>query len=363
MPVMKILFVGETWMGSSARSLRDALAAVPALYVDDIGEDHYFPKGRSLMVRGANRILHRWHRAELEAELRSRLAEVRPEVLMVYKGNGVTAEAVRKAKRAGVFTVNVFPDCSPHAHGAVLRDAVGEYDLVVSTKAFHPRWWKDVYGYDNECAFVPHGYDPAVHYWATPPEAEKQDFDVVMVSTWRPQYHDMLFGLAQHPLGRRIAAGVAGPGWQSHAREFPKHWQFPGAVRGKAYGEFARRGRIAIAPVQREVVIDGRSQPGEEDTTRTYELAAAGCFFVHRRTSYVESIYDEHSEVPMWGDTEELASMIDKYLPLDKVRKDMAIRAQMRAVPAYSIPSRVGHIVEIIESHMGRNRQRGAMRR
>lgn len=349
---MRIVFVGETWMGSSARSLREALCANPSLYVDEIGEDLYFPKGRSLVVRGMNRLLYRWQRAELEAEIRSRLARMRPDVLMVYKGNGVTAETVRNAKRAGAFTVNVFPDCSPHAHGGDLRDAIGEYDLVVSTKPFHPAGWEGVYGYRNECVFVPHGYDPSVHFWREMPNVDAQDFDVVMVSGWRPQYHDLLLRLARHPVGQRLRAGIAGPGWLARARVFPRSWRFAEAVHGKAYGEFVRRGKIVIAPVNREVVISGKPQPGDEDTTRTYELAAAGCFFLHRRTAYVRTIYDEQSEVPMWDDAEELAELIGKYLPIESRRREMAARAHARAVPAYSIPSRATEIAEIVRNRI-----------
>ena len=165
-----MLFVGETWRGSSARSLREALAQLSAVEIDDIGEDHYFPKGRSLLVRGTNRLLSRVHRAELASEISTKLSALRPDVLLVYKGSGINANVVRQAKQAGVFTVNVFPDPSPHAFGKTLHEAMGEYDLVVSTKPFHPPGWTSIYGYRNRCVCVQHGYDPAVHYWRDPPE-------------------------------------------------------------------------------------------------------------------------------------------------------------------------------------------------
>lgn len=357
---MRILFVGETWMGSSARSLREALCTLHGLSVDDVGEDHYFPKGRSLAVRGANRLLNRWHRAELESEIDSRLAAARPDILLVYKGNGVSAETVCRAKRAGVFTVNVFPDYSPHAYGASLRKAMGEYDLVVSTKPFHPDGWRRIYGYRNECVFVPHGYDPSVHYWSAPSDPDEQVFDAVLVSGWRPQYHETLLQLSRRPIGKQIRVGVAGPGWLARAGEFPTEWHFAAPMHGKAYGEFVRRGKIAIAPVHREVLIDGKRQPGDEDTTRTYELAAAGCFFLHRRTPFVRTIYDESTEVPMWDDVDELAQHIGTYLGLDAVRREMAMRAHARAVPAYSIPARAERIVEVVRSRISRIRPQPA---
>ena len=158
----------------------------PNVEMDDLGEDNYCPKGRSLVVRGSNRLLRHWHQAELERDIARKISAFQPDVLIVYKGNAVSAKVVCNAKKVGVFTVNVFPDCSPHAHGNALRKAMGEYDFVISTKPFHPSGWQSIYGYRNNCECVPHGYDPAVHYWPDIPI--NQDLDIVLAATWRLQY-------------------------------------------------------------------------------------------------------------------------------------------------------------------------------
>ena len=348
---MNILFVGDSWQGSTARSTREALAAMPDVNLDDIGEDHYFPAGRSLVVRGAKRLLRPWHRRELERTIYGLIAARHPDVLMVYRGTAVNAAMVEQVKRSNVFTVNVFPDYSPHAYGNELKEAMGAYDLVVSTKPFHPEGWKSIYGYSNRCVCVPHGYDPAIHYWPDPPG--EQDFDVVVAATWRRQYHELMKQLAQAFAGSSMRVGIAGSGWTDHRSEFPPEWQLAPPLVGRAYGEWLRRGRIVIAPVHRDVVIDGVRQPGDEDTIRTYELAAMGCFFLHPRTQFVQTVYDERTEVPMWDDAEELASLVRRYLPLDSERRAMAARAQARAVPAYSFPQRarqiVGHVRDSLE--------------
>ena len=349
---MQILFVGETWKGSSARSLREAHEQLPGVAIDEVCEDHYSPKGSSLVVRSAVRLLRPWHRAELQRAIGAKIAADRPQVLLVYKGSGVSADVVRRAKQMGVLTVNVFPDCSPHAYGPRLQRAMGEYDLVISTKPFHPEGWKSIYSYHNRCLFVPHGYDPAVHYRATAPDSAQQKFDLTMVANWRPQYHGLMLELASRIAGKGLRVAIAGAGWSSHAQDLPRDWQLADAVRGRAYGEFARQGRIAIAPVHREVVINGRRQPGDEDSTRTYELAALQCFFVHRRTPFARTVYDEQREVPMWDDVAELAGLIDRYLPEPVARAEMAARAHARAVPAYSIPSRAEQVLKLIEAEM-----------
>lgn len=340
----RILFVGETWRGSSARSLRDGLERIDGIWLDEVGEDHYFPKARSRVLRGAVRLLRPMLRTELEQEVISKLDVLRPDVMMVYKGSGITAQLVRHAKSMGVFVVDVFPDASPLLHGPNLREAMGEYDLVISTKPFHPPIWKTIYGYSNDCVCVPHGYDPAVHYWADAPGA--QEFDVVLAASWRPQYEKLMMAFGALLPEPSLRVGLAGPGWSARSALFPAHWVCAGSLIGRAYGDWLRRGKIAIAPVNSEVVIAGRSHPGDEDTTRSYELAAAGCFFVHRRTPYIQTVYDEKTEVPMWDDPIELAALVSKYLPRAAERRAMAAAAHMRAVPAYSIPSRAKQVLE-----------------
>jgi hypothetical protein len=341
---MKILFVGDCWMGSSARSLREALVILPDVDMDEIGEDLYVPHYRSLPLRVANRVLWPLQHREIVAEIDAKITAFKPDVLMVYKGSSVGAEVIQRAKRAGVFTVNIFPDVSPHAYGSKLRKAMGEYDLVISTKPFHPAGWSPIYGYRNRCVCVPHGYDPAVHFWPEPPQ--NQDFDIVLAATWRAQYHSLMQELASKLNDERLRIGIIGGGWRDHAAELPAGWVLADPLQGRSYGEWLRCGRIAIAPVHTDVSIRGVQQPGDEDTTRTYELAAAGCFFLHRRTEYVQSIYDEGAEVPMWSNASELAALVRKYLPLEEVRRSMAARAHLRAVPAYSIPKRAEQLLD-----------------
>jgi spore maturation protein CgeB len=243
--------------------------------------------------------------------------------------------------------INIFPDCSPHAHGRRLQESMSCYDLVISTKPFHPQLWQSVYGYRNSCVFVPHGYDPAVHYWGDP--SPSQAYDVALCCTWRPEYHRLMRSFANALDDDRVSVAIAGSGWSAHRNQFPQHWHFVGLREGPAYGEFLRSAKIAIAPVNREMLIGGVKQPGDEDTTRTYELAAAHCFFLHQRTDYVATVYDEQNEVPLWGDATELASLVRHWLPDEAGRRLMAARAHARAVPAYSIPQRAVGVLQHIE--------------
>jgi glycosyl transferase family 1 len=347
---LRLLYVGDAWKGSSARSMREALEFLQATAVSEVDPGHYFPSYRSIVLRGVNRLLRFLQGKELEHRIVQLLHMMSPDVFLAYKGSGISTGLVRRMKAEGVLTVNIFPDCSPHAHGRALSQAIGEYDLVISTKPFHPEGWRHVYGYRNTCVCVPHGYDPTVHYWATAPTG--QVFDVVLAATWRPEYHKLMLDFATEMREWSCQVGLAGNGWRARRGEFPPHWSFADTPTGREYGTFLRSGRIAIAPVQRDVVVSGKRQPGDEDTTRTYELAAAQCFFVHRRTDYVQTVFKERTEVPLWDDVTELAALVRHYLPRNDERRMMATAAHKRAVPEYSVPNRAAQVMDHIRAQL-----------
>jgi hypothetical protein len=343
-----ILFIGETWFGSCARSLKEALNHCQAVTLEEVGEDHFIPKPRARWLRAVNRILLPAYRRELEEQVLSRLHRLQPQVLVAYKGTHLTEAFIRHCNKLGYLTVNVYPDCSPHAHSAEHQRAVGAYKLVISTKPFHPALWTSTYGYSNKCVFVPQGYDPNLHLVSAPPTAPR--FDIVLVATWRPEYGELLKRLANLLAGKGVTVGIGGNGWMQHRNEFPADWAFVGELQGRAYIDWLRQGKICLAPITRNVDINNVMQPGDEDTTRTYELAAAHCFFIHRRTSFAKLLYDEQTEVPMFDSVEELAEKILFYLPNVNMRTEMAAAAHARAVPRYSIVSRAGEILGHINS-------------
>ena len=351
---MKILFLGESWEGSSARSLKEALRRIAKSEsdeIDEINEDFYLPKARNSLLRVFHRLLAPAYRRELNQSVQSKCKTSPPDVLLVYKGFGVNKGLIDSVKKMGIFTVNVFPDYSPHAYGNRLRKTIAEYDLVISTKPFHPPLWNSLYGYNNQCVFVPHGYDPSVHLRTTPPT--DFDFDLGLVATWRPEYHALMCEVARLLAPDKLRVAIAGNGWKDKVNEFPDNWVFSGEVLGAGYTSWIRRVKIVLAPVNRNVVINGQLQPGDEDTTRTYELAASYCFFIHRRTDYVQTVYKENVEVPYYENAQELAKLVRHFHARDEERRKMAAAAHARAVPYYSIDARARQVAAQIQTYAG----------
>lgn len=354
---MKLLFIGESWLGSCARSMREALARRTDVELDEINEEAFLPKHRAKWLRGIHRLLGPQYRRELGDAVLTRVKRLQPDVVMTYKGNPIDTDLLGRIKACapGVLTVNVYPDYSPHAYGPSHRAAVGAYDLVISTKPFHPAAWLSTYGYTNECLFVPQGYDPKLHLVTAAPEGQAQ-LDLAMVATWRPEYHRLMTELVPALGDLNLNVAIGGNGWRDHAAEFPAHWQFPGELTGRSYVDFLRSASICVAPVNRNVEIGGHTQPGDEDTTRTYELSAVHCFFIHQRTPFMQTVYDESKEVPMFNDANELATHVRNFIDQPGLRAEFAARAQARAVSAYSLDARAAEIVRIIARKMERQK-------
>ncbi len=346
---MKILFVGEAWLGSCARSMKEALARHPGIQLDEFAEDAFIPKVRARGLRALNRLLRPLYRQEFNRHVLEKIRHTRPDFLVTYKGAFIHADLLHAVSALGVKTVNIYPDCSPHAHGKAHRKAVGEYDLVVSTKAYHPGLWNDVYDYSNHCVFVPQGYDPHLHLVPEPPT--DCPYDVVMIATYRAEYGRLVkdFAEALGNVGLKVAIG--GHGWDVLKSLLPADWQLLGGMAGRGYLQGLRSGKICIAPLNREMVIDDLRQPGDVDTTRSYELAAAHCFFIHQRTDFVRELY-EAAGVPMFEDGAELAAQVLRYLDTPTERARIALAAHQAAVPAFSTDARAAKIYNHLEAEL-----------
>ncbi len=350
MKKLKILYIGESWLGSCARSLKEAFSRHHDIVLDEVNIDLYLPANRSKILRLLHRVFKTYYIQDLYREILTRISAFNPDVVVVYKGSPIEAGFIKKLKSLNFFVVNVYPDCSPHAHGKVHKEAVGVYDLVISTKVFHPDLWKETYGYNNKCVFVPQGYDPLLHLMPSLPDDFQ--FDVTLVATWRPEYGELMKEVGKLLAGKDVKVGIGGNGWEEHRDDYPSHWTYAGALHGQSYVNWLRRGKVCIAPITRNVYIDGEKQPGDVDTTRTYELAAAHCFFIHKRTEFINSIYDEKTEVPTYDSPEELAQKIFYYLNNEEQRKQMAVAAHKRAVANYSLDSRVDDILKYIKKYI-----------
>ncbi len=311
--------------------------------------DSIFPKWRALPLRAGMKVGAPLIARDLRRAVLDKLDQLGPAVAVMYKCAQVDHLLLKEIRFRGTRTVNVYPDCSPLAQGKTLRSALGHYDLVVSTKHWHPKAWHATFGYTNRCEFVPHGYDPALHYSAID-EGLTQPIDVLLIATYRAEYANLMIALSRLPGMGELHFEVHGDGWEKIRNLTPKNWRIGRGVHGHSYRRLVSLAKICIAPVTREVVVDGISYPGDDDTTRTYELPAMGAFVIHRRTAYVASLFEERLEMLMYGDAIELAEHIHWAIRNPDSRRSIRVAAQRRCIQRDSLDQRAKALVQLLTS-------------
>lgn len=350
---MKLLYAGHFGSGLSGRSMKDAFGRMKRVDLEEFDLDNYVPVGRSFRTRLVYKFIREWQMADLRKMLIERARYVKPDAIITTKGSALDVPTIRTLQKEIAPVFNRWPDASPHAHGPMIREAVGEYDAVFSTKRHHPEMWTSGYGYTNPCYHVAHGYCADLHLYDEDPDPEQQDYDVVMIASGRALYYEVMKEFAGALGGRKIKVALGGSGWDKFPGGLPDGFENIGARFGRAYTDWLRRGKIVIAPVTTEVVVDGKPTRGDEVTARTYQCPAARVFFIHTRTDEAQDMYDEDREVPMFSDGKELAEKVLHYLDHPEERTQLAAAAHARAVPAFSHDARAAEIHEHLVRILG----------
>lgn len=274
---MRMLFVGDDWVGSNARSLADGFrqAGHEVVVIDTTAV--------TLPARLSppwvySKFAHRrapWNVRALHREIDDAAKEFAPDVLFAFKAVHLDQQRLLHA-RAGLH-VHYSPDdvSNPYNTTDQYLAHESEWDLVVTTK------WHNVPELRARGAkavkFVRSAYDPAWHH----PTARRgaRHFLLGFIGAVRPDRRDLLISLAREH-GPNMS--LRGPGWR-RVREL---WRTGAAVEGPAYGEHFSS---AVAAVTANLVLLN-SDNRDTHTCRTFEVPAAGGLFVGERT-------DEHAEL------------------------------------------------------------------
>jgi len=266
--------------------------------------------------------------------------QIRPDILLAFKGTAVTAATLRKLRFSGIALYNYFPDTIPSEHGNILAEAIHQYDCVFYTKKFWGANPPDGLG-KRRLVFLPHGYDPEVHRIM---ELDARDVseltnDVTVIASHTAHKERLLRRLLG--LMPNLDLHIYGHLWTDPpcAPEL-RHYIRGMALVGSQYAKAIRAARINLAITS----WTGRIEV-DETTTRTFEIPACGGFMLHERTPELLELYEEGSEVAAFGSVEELASKIEYYLPRPEEREAIAHAGHVRCVPAYSYDQRMKQIL------------------
>lgn len=344
--MLRILFLGDNWYGSNARSCCEALRRL-GCNVLDIDIQTFFPQLRSTSSRVVTRLLRPGLVREYNAYILQAASHFRPDILLAFKGNFIYAETLRILGRLGVSLYNYYPDSSAFSHGKWIPRSLPEYECVFYTK---PWWYADVSQKLKlkNAQFLPHGYDPEIHRKVHLHPRDIQDFgcDVSFVATYTAHKENILRSLIR--LRPNLNLAIWGNGWSesNKTKELERCIRgFP--LLGESYIRGIQAARINLAIMSG--LVTGVSS-GDQTTSRTYIIPACGGFMLHERNREVLELYEEGKEIECFGSTEELAEKIDYWLAHPEEREKIAGAGRARCVPAYSYDARMA---EIIRCHNG----------
>lgn len=307
---MRILFAGDQWYGSNARSLAEGFrqAGHEVAVVDTTavtlpvrgGPAWWYAK---VAGRRSPRAVERVH-----VELAAAADALSPDLLLSF--NGMHLDQERLLNLPATWHVHYSPDdvSNPTNTTAAYLAHESQWDAVVTTKAHNVR--ELVERGARNVIFVLSAYDPHWHRPTTP--ATNTRFSAGFVGNARPDRVELITELARRHGDRFL---VSGPGW----RRYPMLALSGAVVRGPRYGiELS----ATIASIDANLVLLN-SDNRDTHTCRTFEVPAAGGLFVGPRTVEHQQLLADGVEALLYEDTAELHEQ------LTRVRADPAAAAAM----------------------------------
>ncbi|RDI67742.1 CgeB family protein [Nocardia pseudobrasiliensis] len=296
---MRILYLGDDWLGSNARSLADGFreAGHDVVVVDTtavtlparLSPAWWYAKGSPRRAP--------WSVAALHDRIDALAADFAPDMLFAFKA--VHLDQQRLLSIPAAVRVHYSPDdvANPENISADYLAYESQWDLIVTTKRHNVDELRARGA--GAIIFVPSAYDPAWHH----PCARRggDAFLVGFIGAQRPDRRPLLVDLARE-YGRGLV--VYGPGW----RRVPALRRSAAAVRGAVYGQ---QFSIAVASVTANLVLLN-SANRDTHTCRSFEIPAAGGLFVGERTEEHAALLSEGAECFLFSSPEELREILDR---------------------------------------------------
>lgn len=311
---MKVLFLGEGWTGSNARSMANAFSAAgyETRHIDTthVGRPSRLSPGwirLKLTGMNANQAIH--------AQIDQAVRDWRPDILFCFKT--IYLDQARLTELPVTVKIHYSPDDASNPAN-VSEDYLrheSAWDHVVTTKT-HNVTELEARGV-RSAIFVPSAYDPAWHHPIA--VADPDRFSVGFIGSRRPDREQLLARLGEMYAGDLLVAGQ-----MSQSPSIRKS----GANLGpSAFGEpFSQLvGRI------RSNLILLNSDNRDMHTCRSYEIPAAGGFFVGQRTDEHSDLLVEESECLLFGTEDELVDHLN-WADTHKTQVDSMRKRGYRAI-------------------------------
>lgn len=343
----RIVLGSEFWDGSSGQGLAEGFAE-DGHSVEKIDTQHYFSRfGQTAPGRILNRLGMQFSIKAYNDAIVAAAQRVKPDLFVTVKGNFVSEQTLIALGGAGVFRVNFYPDVW-FEHAGLSFEALGQYDLIVTTKSFQLPWLTEQMGAGRN-AFLHHGFSDRTHVPIDLPQADSDyDWDICYIGNASPYKVDWLAGICSAFPEKRIA--IAGHRWENYIDHLSGAELLPAVVAG----DFARllsRSKINIG------IHSGPSGPmnwEDQVSTRTFEIPACQGFMLHIDNDEIRTLFEPGREIDVFASPKQLNERIRFYLDNPDERMAIAKAGYDRAVPAYGLHNRAREMLALVEGHLPR---------
>jgi hypothetical protein len=316
--------------------------------VEVVPEWEFVPvRWRTLRMRIAGRMLRAAAVREFNAHLTAVAQDLRPEMLLVFKGSFVNAASLDAMRRLGVRTYCFYPDISFRTHGRYLPAALPRYDWVFTTKTFGIDDLRDQLGM-TRASKIDHAFDPDLHRPTrlTPDDIDRYECDVSFIGTWSPKKEKVLTALASARPALRLR--IWGDQWNRAKATSPlaKHI----AHRPVVGAEYVRA--ITASAINLGILSEQRrgSSAGDRITSRTFHISACGGFLLHERTDEVLRVFEDGSSIVCFGGKDEMIERVDEYLAAPGRRDKIAENGRRTVEAQHSWDARIQQILALHET-------------
>lgn len=314
----RLLFVGDLWRGSNAKSLADGFAASGAdvVCVDttgvaspSLGSAEWLYK--RLWGRRAPWLLDRVH-----GEVRSLAEAFKPQVIVCFKSIYLDQELLLRLPGRPL-TVHYSPDDVSNPANTTIEYLAAEsgWDLVVTTKRHNvPELLARGV---TRVEFVLSAYDPAWHHISYRRSSGR--WRVGFVGNYRPD-RVQIFRILGSEFPNQCV--IYGPYWR---------WRLPRGIPGiqLSGARYAEDFSTAVSEIEANIVLLN-SDNRDTHTCRTFEVPAAGGLFVGERTSEHQELLTDARECLFFSSEQDLIDVLHRVRRFPEEARQMASAGHRR---------------------------------
>ncbi|GAB4490876.1 MAG: hypothetical protein OHK006_24200 [Thermodesulfovibrionales bacterium] len=332
---MKILIIGNEHIRQGDRYMDDKGWSFRKSF-DRLGvstEAFFYKKKGGLAFLEKNRTVRGLWRKHMNRSLVDLVKKSKPDILMINKGETITAETLREIRRkTATVILNVFPDNPLY---------MGRFEAIEPCHVF---FVKDTYVRDalwrvglKNVQYLPQCTDPDVHRPVELSDEQERAYrtDLSLIGSMYP--YRLKF--VEELIGFRPA--IWGRGW-SRAQNPEVAGCYRGTdIRGNRKAAAICGSAISLNPHHPINDINGVNR-------RTYDIAACGGFQLSDHKPDLEAIFRVGSEIVCYRSMDELKEQIPYYLSHPDERRAIADAGLKRVLRDHTYDARAREILSIV---------------